>query len=46
MWAMQNIERIDEDLLSRVLAAKDGHARSAGARVIRYWQENLSDPVP
>lgn len=45
MWACQNVERISENILKRVLAAKDGHARSAGARLIRYWHENLSDPV-
>ena len=45
MWACQNIERVSEDILNRVLAAKDGHARSAGARMIRYWHEELSDPI-
>ena len=45
MWACQNVERPSEDILQRVLSAKDGHARSAGARVIRYWHEELADPV-
>ncbi len=45
MWACQNVERVSESILKRVMAAKDGHARSAGARVIRYWHEELSDPV-
>lgn len=45
MWAMQNLERVDEDILQQVLAAGDGHARSAGARIIRYWHEELTDPV-
>lgn len=45
MWACQNVERVSEDILKRVLAAEDGHARSAGARMIRYWHEELSDPV-
>ena len=45
MWACQNVERVSEKILARVLAAKDGHARSAGARVIRYWHEQLSDPI-
>jgi len=45
MWACQNVERPSEFILRKVLAAKDGHARSAGARVIRYWHAALSDPV-
>ena len=45
MWACQNVERSSEAILKRVLLSKDGHARSAGARVIRYWHRDLSDPV-
>jgi len=45
MWACQNVERVSEKILKRVLSAKDGRARSAGARMIRYWHEELSDPV-
>jgi len=45
MWAYQNIDRPQEAILRRVLAAKDGQARAAGARVIRYWHAHLSDPV-
>ncbi len=45
MWACQNVERVSEPILARVLDAKDGHARSAGARVIRYWHAQLSDPI-
>ncbi|MEP4076713.1 PVC-type heme-binding CxxCH protein [Haloferula sp.] len=45
MWACQNVERPSEVILRAVMEAKDGHARSAGARVIRYWHGELSDPV-
>jgi putative heme-binding domain-containing protein len=45
MWACQNAERVSEKILRRVLNAKSGHARSAGARVIRYWFDQLNDPV-
>jgi len=45
MWACQNVERVSETILKRVLAAKDGHARSAGARMIRYWHSKLPDPI-
>ncbi len=45
MWACQNVERVSETILERVLASENGHARSAGARIVRYWQDELSDPV-
>ncbi|MGB7323481.1 MAG: PVC-type heme-binding CxxCH protein [Rubripirellula sp.] len=45
MWACQNVERVSEKILARVLDANDGHARSAGARVIRYWHRDLLDPI-
>ncbi|MSU49411.1 MAG: dehydrogenase [Opitutus sp.] len=45
MWAYQNIERPNEPILQRVLAAKDGHARAAGARVIRYWHAHMANPI-
>ena len=45
MWACQNVERVSEKILTLVLNAKDGHARSAGARVLRYWHQDLSDPI-
>ena len=45
MWACQNVERVSESILKRVLSANDGHARSAGARMIRYWHDQLSDPI-
>ena len=45
MWACQNVERSSEAILKRVLNSKDGHARAAGARVIRYWYGDLSDPA-
>ncbi len=45
MWACQNVERVSEKILQLVLNANDGHARSAGARIIRYWYKELSDPI-
>ncbi len=45
MWACQNIERPSEMILAKVLSAQDGNARTAGARVIRDWQDVLSDPI-
>ncbi|MGJ8643289.1 MAG: PVC-type heme-binding CxxCH protein [Luteolibacter sp.] len=45
MWACQNVERVSESILLKVVSAKNGHARSAAARIIRYWFPQLSDPV-
>lgn len=45
MWACQNVEQVSESILSKVLTAKDGRARSAGARILRYWHQDLSDPI-
>ncbi|MBN36849.1 MAG: dehydrogenase [Opitutae bacterium] len=45
MWACQNVERPNEKILKLVLASKNGNARSAGARILRYWHGDLSDPL-
>ena len=45
MWACQNVERISEKIITRVINAKDGHARSAAARILRYWHQDLGDPI-
>ncbi|MGK0186151.1 MAG: putative heme-binding domain-containing protein [Verrucomicrobiales bacterium] len=45
MWACQNVERVSERILSHVIDAKDGNARSAGARILRYWHQKLTDPI-
>ena len=45
MWACQNVERASEMILTKIIQSDSPHARSAGARVIRYWYDQLSDPV-
>ncbi|MDF1862061.1 MAG: hypothetical protein P1U87_17725 [Verrucomicrobiales bacterium] len=45
MWAVQNVERVSEPVLNMVLAAKEGRARAAAGRVLRYWHQDLSEPV-
>lgn len=45
MWACQNVERASESILSKIIESDSGHARSAAARVIRYWHDQLSDPI-
>ncbi|MGJ8725383.1 MAG: PVC-type heme-binding CxxCH protein [Roseibacillus sp.] len=46
MWTCQNVERVSEAILQKVIAASDGHARSTAARILRYWFPQLSDPIP
>jgi putative heme-binding domain-containing protein len=45
LWTYQTIEHINEAHLMRVLSLKSGHARAAGARLIRYWYPQLSNPI-
>ena len=45
MWACQNVGLASEKIISLVIQSKDGHARSAAARVLRYWHQDLSDPI-
>ncbi|BDS07563.1 hypothetical protein NT6N_26030 [Oceaniferula spumae] len=45
MWACQNVERVSETILNKVIAAKDGHARSTAARILRYWFPHVTDPI-
>jgi hypothetical protein len=44
MWACQNVERVSEKILAKVINSESGHARSAGARILRYWHQDLSSP--
>ncbi|MFC7337762.1 PVC-type heme-binding CxxCH protein [Haloferula chungangensis] len=45
MWACQNVERISERILMEVIASDSGHARSAAARILRYWHAGIDDPL-
>ncbi len=45
LWTCQNVERPSEAILRLVLDSKDGRARSAVARILRYWHGSLSDSV-
>ena len=45
LWVKQNHDVVDETLLSRVLASKDGRARAAGVRVLCYWRDRVKEPL-
>ncbi len=43
LWVSQGLNHHDLDLLKRLLRADSHQARTAAVRVLRYWQERLSD---
>ncbi|MFT5125070.1 MAG: glucose/arabinose dehydrogenase, partial [Verrucomicrobiales bacterium] len=45
LWTLQSMLRPDEATLLTALSAKEGKARAAATRVVRYWNPQLSDPV-
>lgn len=45
LWALQNVNRVNESILKKVLTAKTPEARAAGARTLRYWHGDINDPV-
>ncbi|MFQ5929402.1 MAG: PVC-type heme-binding CxxCH protein, partial [Acidobacteriota bacterium] len=45
LWCYQTIGVVEPELLSAVLHSRDGRARAAAVRVIRYWADRLDDPL-
>ncbi len=43
LWMHQSFNDYDLDLLRKLLAADDHHARTAAVRVLRYWQAAMPD---
>ena len=41
LWLHQSIDRVEPQLLDRLLNAKDAHIRAAAVRVLSAWQERL-----
>jgi putative heme-binding domain-containing protein len=41
LWLHQSHNFVNVDLLTRVLAAKDGRARAAATRVLCYWRDRV-----
>ena len=45
LWAHQYHNVVDVDLLKRVLASPDFHARAAATRVLCYWRDRVPDAL-
>ena len=45
LWVHQHHNDVSLSLLDRVLASPDFHARAAGARVLCYWRDQVSDAL-
>lgn len=45
LWLHQTHNIVDEELLGALLKAKDYRARAAATRVLRYWRDQLKQPV-
>ena len=41
LWLYQAIDEVNEDLLQRLLVAKDGRVRAAAVRVLRFWLDRV-----
>ncbi len=45
LWVCQTHNRVNRELLDRVLKAKDFHARAAGVRVLSFWLDQIDNPL-
>jgi putative heme-binding domain-containing protein len=45
LWTFQYQNVVNEDLLKRVLASPDFHARAAATRVLCYWRDRVPDAL-
>ncbi|WP_075084046.1 PVC-type heme-binding CxxCH protein [Mariniblastus fucicola] len=45
LWVHQMHNRINEDLLDKVLSSKDHRARAAGVRVLSFWLDQIEKPL-
>ena len=43
LWVQQSLDRVDPELLKRLLRAQDHRARAAATRVLRYSQHRVDD---
>jgi putative heme-binding domain-containing protein len=46
LWLHQAHNVVNVDLLKRVLASPDFHARAAGTRVLCYWRDRVAEALP
>lgn len=45
LWTHQWLNRVNEDLLDRMLKSSEPRARAAAARVLCYWRDRVSDSL-
>ncbi len=45
LWSFQTIDIVNEPLLRQVLSLKSRDARAAAVRVLRYWHEQIDQPL-
>lgn len=45
LWLHQSHDVVNVDLLQRVLASPDFHARAAATRVLCYWRDRVPEPL-
>ncbi|HLV02369.1 MAG TPA: HEAT repeat domain-containing protein, partial [Acidobacteriota bacterium] len=45
LWTFQTIDVVEPDLLRRLLRADDPRVRAAATRVLRYWLDDIEDPL-
>lgn len=45
LWIYQSLDKPNQPLLEKVIAAKDGQVRAAAARVIAFWHARLANPL-
>jgi putative heme-binding domain-containing protein len=45
LWTYQALDRVEPELLARLLEAADPRVRAAAVRVLAHWHDRLSDPL-
>lgn len=45
LWIYAGENTVNRDLLEKLLAARDYHARAAATRVLRYWSDRIEDSL-
>ncbi|MFI4874338.1 MAG: PVC-type heme-binding CxxCH protein, partial [Blastopirellula sp. JB062] len=45
LWVKQNLDLVDQELLTKLLRASDPRARAAATRVLCYWRDQVENPL-
>lgn len=46
IWVKQHHDVVDENLLGKLLAAKNPRARAAAVRILCYWRDRIAETLP